>query len=216
MLVLDDLGIDYAVRTATLRAYCHLALILPPPADLPEPPEDHHPSRHLRRVLGEVRRPHEDVLGVRINRVAVDVDRPSLHQPPGAEDAQTPAAQRPRWVLLGPPTDLSELDQLEPECLNLPHDTEHFRLILQQTGEHRIASLHLGGHRGKRGQGGRPEPTLDRDLVHGWECCHTIIVVRNLVNPRRRNLVIALPGSHIGPRMRAERPVDRSRNSRPR
>jgi hypothetical protein len=86
--------------------------------------------------------------------------------------------------------DLSEFEQFEAERFDLRKDAEHSGAVLEQAGEHGLAALHLGHHRGKGGQAGSSEPAPYPDRVQAWRCGHAIILQPDLVSRLRRNLVI--------------------------
>ena len=86
--------------------------------------------------------------------------------------------------------DLAKFEQFEAERLDLRKDAEHRGPILEQAGEHGVAALQLGHHRGKRGQGGSSEPPFDPDRVQARRCGHATILQPNLVSRRRQDLVI--------------------------
>ena len=86
--------------------------------------------------------------------------------------------------------DLPQFDEFEAERFDLRNDAEQRRPILKQAGEDGLASLQLGHHRGKGGQGGSPEATPYPDRVQARRCGHISIVQPDLVIRRRRNLVI--------------------------
>src|SRR6476659_5975362 len=92
-----------------------------------------------------------------------------------------------------PVTDLPEFDQMEAERLDLRRDAERRGLIFERPDQHGIAALRLGRHRGKGGQRGRSEPASDPDCVQARGRGHAPIVEPDMVSPRRRDQVIALP-----------------------
>jgi hypothetical protein len=109
--------------------------------------------------------------------------------------------------------DLSKLEQLQTERLDLRNDAEHRGPILEQAGEHGFASCQLRHHRGKGGEGRRSEPALYPDRVHARRCGHSLILHPDLVSRQRQNLVIVRTRYFGDVR---ERPDERSRNSRAR
>src|SRR3954452_18857333 len=77
--------------------------------------------------------------------------------------------------------DLPEFDQFEAERFDLGKKAENRGPILQQTGEHGLAALQLGRHRGKGGQSSIAEPSLDPDRLQARRCGHVIILQPDLV-----------------------------------
>src|SRR6202008_1924648 len=55
MIILDDVDVDYAVRTATFGSF------FPQGQNLPQHAANHHPAEDLRGVSPEVRRTHENL-----------------------------------------------------------------------------------------------------------------------------------------------------------
>src|SRR4051794_34030675 len=53
--------------------------------------------------------------------------------------------------------DLSEFEQFEPECLDLPDDAEHRRPIFKRSSQLGLAVFQLTHHRGEGRQRGCPE-----------------------------------------------------------
>src|SRR4051794_27986938 len=87
-------------------------------------------------------------------------------------------------------SELPELDQVEAERLDLRENAEQGGLILERAGEHGLAALQLGRHRGKGGQGGLSEPAPYPDRVQARRGGHGIIVDAELGTRRCPNLVI--------------------------
>ena len=111
---------------------------------------------------------------------------------------------------------MPELEKFEPERLYLRNDAEQRRPILDQAGEHGLAVLQLGHHRGEGRQGGSSEPALDPDRVQARRSGHGVIVSLDLVSRHRRNPVIV---NAVWSRSSGDgqvRPVERSWSSRAR
>ena len=87
-------------------------------------------------------------------------------------------------------SDLAQFEKLKAEGLDLGKDTEHRGLIFEHAGEHGLTAVQLGHHRGEGGQSSRSEPTPYPDRVQTRRRGHTVIVLPDLVNRRRRNPVI--------------------------
>ena len=111
---------------------------------------------------------------------------------------------------------MSKFEQFEAKRLDLRKDAEQRGPILEQTGEHGLAALQLGHHRGKGRQGGNSEPALYPDRVQARQRGHVTILQPDLVSRRRRNLVIVRAPVLALLRDAQKRPVERSRSSRAR
>ena len=101
-----------------------------------------------------------------------------------------------RWTVIAwfmrvrSPPGLPEFEQFEPERFDLREDAEQGGPVLERAGEHGVAAVELGHHRGEGGEGGGSESTLYADRVQAGRCGHVMIVQPDLVSRRRRNLVI--------------------------
>src|SRR5260221_441594 len=84
------------------------------------------------------------------------------------------------------------------------------------TGEQGFAVLQLMRHRGKGGQRGGSEPTLDPDRVQARPGGHAAIMPPDRVSRPHRNPVIAHSGAPAYFGAVAESRVERSRSSRAR
>jgi hypothetical protein len=85
---------------------------------------------------------------------------------------------------------LADFEQFETKRLDLREYAEQRGAILEPTGEHGLAILEVGRHRGKRGQGGGSEPAPYPDQVKAREPRHMSILRPDRVSRRRRDPMI--------------------------
>src|SRR3954471_21056163 len=86
--------------------------------------------------------------------------------------------------------DVPDFEQVETERLDLRKHAEQRGAVFEHTGEHGLAALQLGLHRGKRRESGETEPALYPDRVQAQWRYHARILLPDQVSPRRRNPVI--------------------------
>lgn len=90
--------------------------------------------------------------------------------------------------------DLAELDQFQPERLDLCDDTEHRGPILEQSGEHGLSTVDLMDHRGEGRERGGAKLAVNPDAVQVGSGTHATMVVARWVTRQRLNMVITISG----------------------